>query len=130
MIVRRLVGTVTIGAIAPLLALSAPAMAAQVGSSSVTAHASDDTPGSGETFIVHGRYIHDSVPAADHAVKIQTYRNGGWEDIDGVRVRANDSGKYRLRVILFTVGVRDLRAVGIAGDGLHNSYDRFEVQVH
>jgi hypothetical protein len=129
MSIRRLVGSVAIGAIAPLLVVTAPALASTA-ASSVTAHASDDTPRSGETFIVHGRYIHDSLPAAGHTVRIQSYSDGSWVNLKGAHVTVTPTGTYRLRVILFTVGVRDLRAVGVAGDGHRNSYDHFEVQVH
>ena len=45
------------------------------------------------------------------------------------RVTTRIDGSYRVRVVLNVRGVRDLRAVGIAGDGHRNSYARFVVEV-
>jgi hypothetical protein len=107
----------------------APAQAAAPGDSRITAHASDYTPTAGQVFIVRGRYLHDGSVAAGHTVRLQTYAGGGWISIAGARVKANADGTYRLRVILFVRGVRDLRVMGRAGDGHRNSFHRFVVEV-
>jgi hypothetical protein len=47
---------------------------------------------------------------------------GGWENLSGAVVSTNSEGRYRVRVILFAGGDRDLRVVGNpAGDDIRNS---------
>jgi hypothetical protein len=93
----------------------------------ITARPSDHTPRVGEQFVVRG--VYDGPGRRAHAVKIQTFRNDEWLNIDGARVTTRSDGSYRLRVILNIRGVRDLRAVGIAGSGRPNSYARLVVEV-
>jgi hypothetical protein len=93
----------------------------------ITAHPSDNTPRVGEEFAVRG--VYDGPGPRAHDVKIQTFRNDRWLDLDGARVTTRADGSYRVRVILNIRGVCDLRAVGIAGDGRGNSYARFVVEV-
>jgi hypothetical protein len=93
----------------------------------ITAHPSDDTPRAGQAFFVHG--VYDGPGRRAHDVKIQTFRNDKWLTLDGARVTARADGSYRVRVILNIRGVRDLRAVGIAGGDRPNSYKRFVVEV-
>jgi hypothetical protein len=94
---------------------------------SITAHPSNDTPHVGEEFVVRG--VYDGPGTGVHDVKIQTFRNDRWLNLDGARVTTRSDGSYRVRVILSIRGVRDLRAVGIAGDDHRNSYARFVVEV-
>jgi hypothetical protein len=108
------------------LAADASATAARA-PSSITAHASDDTPHVGEEFVVRG--VYDGPGAAAHDVKIQTFRNDRWLNIDGARLTTRSDGSYRVRLVLNIRGVRDLRAVGIAGDDHRNAYARFVVEV-
>jgi hypothetical protein len=112
------------------LGLAGPSAAADRGpstKSSITAHPSDDTPRVGQQFAVRG--VYDGPGARAHDVKIQTFRNNRWLDIDGARVATRSDGSYRVRLILDIRGVRGLRAVGIAGGDRKNSYARFVVEV-
>ena len=93
----------------------------------ITAHPSDHTPRVGEEFAVRG--VYDGPGPRAHDVKIQTFRNDRWLDLDGARVTTRSDGSYRVRVVLNIRGVRDLRAVGIAGGGRPNSYKHFVVEV-
>jgi hypothetical protein len=93
----------------------------------ITAHPSEHTPRVGEQFAVRG--VYDGPGPRAHDVKIQTFRDDEWLNLDGARVTARSDGSYRVRVILRIRGVRDLRAVGIAGKGRPNSYARFVVEV-
>jgi hypothetical protein len=93
----------------------------------ITAHPSDHTPRVGEEFAVRGMY--DGPGPRAHDVKVQTFRDNRWLDLDGARVTTRSDGSYRVRVVLNIRGVRDLRAVGIAGGGRPNSYKRFVVEV-
>jgi hypothetical protein len=95
--------------------------------SPITAHPSEHTPRVGEQFAVRG--VYDGPGPRAHDVKIQTFRNDEWLNLDGARVTARSDGSYRVRVILRIRGVRDLRAVGIAGNARPNSYARFVVEV-
>jgi hypothetical protein len=109
-----------------------PAAAGEPGSgrehrAPITAHPSEHTPRVGEQFVVRG--VYDGPGPRAHDVKIQTFRDDEWLNLDGARVTARSDGSYRVRVILRIRGVRDLRAVGIAGNGRPNSYARFVVEV-
>jgi hypothetical protein len=115
-----------------LAATSAP-LAAEAGADEVrraliTAHGSDHTPRIGQQFVVRGLY--DGPGRRRHEVKIQTYRHLRWLDLKGARVTTRADDSYRVRVVLHIRGVRDLRAVGMAGPGRPNSYARFVVEVH
>jgi len=57
----------------------------------------------------HGSH---GVPVDEATVRVQTYRNGGWEPIRGAVVRTGENGRYRVRVVLQSGGDRDLRVVG------------------
>jgi hypothetical protein len=115
--------TVALGLMAP----PAQASVAATHRPPITAHSSDDTPQVGEEFVVRG--VYDGPGRRAHDVKIQTLRKDQWINLDGARVTARSDGSYRVRVILNVRGVRDLRAVGIAGHGRPNSYARFVVEV-
>jgi hypothetical protein len=93
----------------------------------ITAHPSDRTPHVGQEFVVRG--VYDGPGRRAHDVKIQTFRNDRWLNLTGARVTTRADGSYRVRVILDLRGVRDLRAVGIAGPDHRNSYARFVVEV-
>jgi hypothetical protein len=119
--VTALVAVVATAGLAP------DASAAAAARPSITAHPSNDTPHVGEQFVVRGGYDGPGRAALD--VKIQTFRNDHWLNLDGARVTTRSDGSYGVRVILNIRGVRDLRAVGIAGDGHRNAYARFVVEV-
>jgi hypothetical protein len=120
-------GLVAAVATAGLAADAADAAASAAAKPSITAHASNDTPHVGEQFVVRG--VYDGPGRGVHDVKIQTFRNDEWLDLDGARVTTRADGSYRVRVVLEIRGVRDLRAVGIAGDSHRNSCARFVVEV-
>jgi hypothetical protein len=126
--IRRVLA-VALLVIVTLLAPEGASAWARHGASNLTAHASDDTPRAGDEFTVHGRYTPGGHTGEGHVVKVQTYRNGQWLALRGARVEAQAQGTYRVRVILFTSGVRDLRVVGIAGADRPNSYHRIVVEV-
>ena len=63
--------------------------------------------------------------AAGHTVRLQSYGDGSWTKIVGARVRTGADGRYRLRVILLVRGVRDLRVVGVAGNGQRQRVEAF-----
>jgi hypothetical protein len=107
--------------------VTAPADASAPHRPPITAHPSNDTPHLGEQFVVRG--VYDGPGRKAHDVKIQTFRNDRWLNLSGARVTTRADGSYRVRVILDVRGVRDLRAVGIAGSGHPNSYARFVVEV-
>ena len=111
------------------VAVSVPATAAPV-RAHITAHPSDTTVNSGQQFIVRGKFTVDGHAVGNRTVKIQTLRNGSWQQIPGVRVRTNSDGTYRVRVILFTDGTRTLRAVGESPGSIRNAYKRFTIYVN
>jgi hypothetical protein len=121
-----LVGAVSLAAVAAVGLGAGPATAVRA-ASSITAHPSDDTPSAGEQFVVRG--VYDGPGRSAHDVKLQTFRNDKWLNLDGARVTTKSDGSYRIRVILNIRGVRDLRAVGISGGDHKNSYARFVVEV-
>lgn len=108
------------------IAATAPADAAPI-RVRITAHPSDRTVDSGESFRVHGRFTLNGEPAGGRQVKIQSLRNGEWQSLTGSRLRTGSLGKYRVRIRLYTEGNRVLRAVGVGPT--RNGYKRFVVQV-
>jgi hypothetical protein len=95
----------------------------------ITARASADVVATGETVVVRGRFTRGGAVAVDHAVKVQSGYVGHWEDVRGARVRTGDDGRYRVRVVLYRHGVRDLRIVGIVPGPRRNAYDRLTLMV-
>lgn len=130
MSIRQLLSAFVVSAVLLTGATVAPALALPRGDSTISVRVSDYTPKSGQVFVVRGRYTHDGSVAAGHTVRLQTYGQGRWANITGARVTTRSDGTYRLRVILSARGVRDLRMVGLAGDGHRNTFHRFVVQVH
>jgi len=130
MSVRRTLGVV-VGTVATMVAtLVVPAHAAHPWSSRITVRVSDYTPTAGDGFVVRGLYASDGTVAAGQVVRLQSYAAGGWANIRGARVMTNSDGRYRMRVILFLRGVRDLRVMGMTTDGHDRTFHRFVVQVH
>lgn len=129
----------TAGLGAVVTATTAFALAGPVGAadavtrpaSRITVHTSDTTPQSGEQFVLGGRLTTRSGRAlAAGVVRVQTLRSGEWSDLSGARVTTGSDGRYRVRVILFQRGDRDLRVVGNpAGHRLRNSRARIDVTV-
>ena len=118
-------------ALAPAVAFAPSALAGGGcggGFNLLTANVSDKTPASGEQFIVRGKLVEMGMTGKDHAIRVQTYLNGGWQPI--ARVRTDQDGKYRVRVILSTPGQRILRVVAPAGSNEDNQHTRFVVRVH
>jgi hypothetical protein len=117
-------GALTAGAVA-----SAGPSAAAERRADITARASDDTVGSGEQFVVRGRFTIASAPAAGRTVKVQGRYGDDWRPIRGAVVTANSEGRYRVRIILSVEGDRTLRAVGVVPGPAHNAYAAFDVHV-
>ncbi len=127
---RRTAGVAALATLVPLTA-SAPAVAQPSAfTASITAHASDPTPAAGQTFRVRGLFLVNGEPAKGHLVKIQELRHDQWQPLVGARIRANEEGRYRLRLTLKLKGQNVLRAVGVTGDGHPNAIKRFTVTVH
>jgi hypothetical protein len=132
---RRTVSALSASAVA-LSALTAGAVASAAGPAAaaerradITARASDDTVGSGEQFLVRGRFTIAGAPAAGRTVKVQGLYGDDWRPISGARVTANSEGRYRVRIILSVEGNRTLRAVGVVPGPAHNAYAAFDVHV-
>lgn len=94
----------------PLVALS-PAQSLNLTPSSVTVAASDSTPGSGETFRLHGAVwsAGERVPAM---IRVKTYRNGEWVNVKGAVMATNNDDRYTIRIVLKMKGERQLRVIG------------------
>lgn len=79
--------------------------------SRITVRASDHNPDQGEQFRLRGRMLSEGRPVSGVRVRVQTYREGGWKRLEGAVVTTDHEGRYRVRVILFQDGDRDLRVV-------------------
>jgi hypothetical protein len=123
----RVSAIAAVASVAAAVGVAGAAPAALEKRSPITARPSDDTPRVGQEFFVRG--VYDGPGPRAHDVKIQTFRNNRWLDLDGARVTTRSDDSYRVRIVLTIRGVRDLRAVGIAGGGRPNSYARFVVEV-
>ena len=62
----------------------------------ITAHPSDHTPRVGAEFAVRG--IYDGPGPRAHDVKVQTFRDNRWLDLDGARVTTRSDGDVEVRV--------------------------------
>lgn len=94
----------------------------------ITAKVTDSTPASGETFRVAGVLSRDGDALAGKTVKVQTLRNGAWQNISGASMATSSTGKYNLRLVLSQKGERKLRVVGVVA-GVDPT-KRFTVTVH
>lgn len=91
-----------------------PAYAAEAATpAKVTAAVSDATPASGQTFRVSGALSKDGDALAGKTVKVQTLRNGAWENISGASMKTSSTGKYNLRLVLSSKGKRTMRVVAV-----------------
>lgn len=100
----------------------APALADAPAPSRITVHPSTSDPDQGEHFVLRGRLRSEGEPVAGATVRVQTWRDGGWQRLKGAVVTTGDEGRYRVRVILFQDGDRDLRVVGNpAGDDIRTA---------
>lgn len=135
---RPLLATLTGAALltTPLGVATATAAEATAGSaadpapSRITLHRADGTVDPGEQFVLRGRFLSRGEPVAGVPVKVRTYRDGGWRDLAGARVTTNRHGRYRVRVILFSGGDRDLRVVGNPhGDRIRTARNETVVRV-
>lgn len=106
-----------------------PAYAAEAAAPpQITARVTDSTPASGETFRVAGVLSRDGDALAGKTVKVQTLRNGAWQNISGASMATSSTGKYNLRLVLSQKGERKLRVVGVV-PGVDPA-KRFTVTVH
>jgi hypothetical protein len=81
--------------------------------STITVHASDHHEvDPGEQFILRGRMSSQGYAVPGATVRVQTFRDGGWEPLSGAVVQTGSDGRYRVRVVLQSGGDRDLRVVG------------------
>ena len=80
--------------------------------SNITVRSSDYEVDSGEQFILRGRMTSQGHSLSGATVRVQTYRNDGWEPVRGAVVETGSDGRYRVRDILESGGDRDLRVVG------------------
>jgi hypothetical protein len=125
------IGAAAVVALAPLALAAAPAQACGgCDDGDITVRVSDTTPASGQQFIARGKLTMGGLPAADHVVRVQTFRGGEWVAISGARVTTNEDGKYRVRLILSMKGKRVLRVVGVGQGDEPTERQRFTVRVH
>lgn len=110
------------GALTPALASDASAPA------TITRWVSDTTPASGETFRVGGKLTRDGSALAGKTVKVQTLRNGVWQNISGASMTTSSTGKYNLRLVLSQKGERTMRVVAVLPGP--DPVKRFIVTVH
>jgi hypothetical protein len=103
--------------------------AAAAGSAQITARSSEDGVEPGETVFIRGLFTIAGNPAAAHAVKVQTGHVGSWRTLDGARVRTGPDGRYRVRIVLYAKGVRDLRVVGVVPGPRDEAFDRVTLMV-
>lgn len=116
---------------APVVALQGSAQACGgCDDGDITVRVSDSTPASGEQFIARGKLIMGGLPAGDHVVKVQTWRDGAWEQISGAKMHTSSDGTYRMRLILSQKGERTLRVVGVGQGDEPTERQRFSVTVH
>ena len=95
------------------LAPTTAAAAAQARNSTITVRASDHHEvDPGEQFILHGRMSSQGYAVPGATVRVQAFRDHGWEPLSGAVVHTGSDGRYRVRVILQSGGDRDLRVVG------------------
>lgn len=138
---RRVAVQACVGAlvVAAPLALAGTANAAiDARATRMTAHSSDDTPLSGQQFVLRGRMTSVNGPVSGATVRVQSLRNGAhpkrdtaWEAVPGAVVTTNDMGQYRVRMVLNRTGERDLRVIGNpAGTRLRNGGAATIVWVH
>ena len=129
---KTIVTSALVAAALPVLGLLAPltsADAATAAAPTITAHPSDETPASGQQFVVRGLFTDRGAPAVGETVRIQSLDGDTWTNIPGARVTANEAGRYRVRLILQRSVQRDLRAVGVTPGPRRNAFDRFTVTV-
>ncbi len=119
---RRTAAVVASVAAAASIVSIAPAQAVSADRSRVTVRASDYEVLPGQRFVLRGRMtsLGDAVEGA--TVRVQGYRNGGWQNLKGAVVSTNSDGHYRVRVVLSSGGDRDLRVVADpAGDAIRKA---------
>lgn len=105
--------TALIGAIAATATMTAtaPAGAATLATSRITVHATDTTPASGQLFRLQGAVWSsgETVPAT---VRVKTFRNGAWVQLQGAVMKTNRDNRYNLGIRLQMKGERLLRVIG------------------
>lgn len=112
-----------------LAGTAAGSAATAEGSARITARASQDVVEPGETVVIRGLFTIAGDPAAAHAVKVQTGYVGNWQTLQGARVRTGADGRYRVRIVLYAKGVRDLRVVGVVPGPRDEAFDRVTLLV-
>lgn len=127
----RRTGTTALLAATAALPLAAGLLASPAEAASharITASVTDSTPASGQEFRVKGKLTRDGDPIAGRTVKVQTRRDGSWENLTGAHMSTSSTGGYNLRLVLGQTGDRTLRVVGkVPG---RNAFKRFHVTVH
>lgn len=89
------------------------AVAAEARNSTITVRASDHREvDPGEQFVLRGRMSSQGHAVRGATVRVQAFRDGGWEPLSGAVVQTGSDGRYRVRVVLQSGGDRDLRVVG------------------
>ena len=116
-VIRRTVAVAaSLAAGATVVSLTPTAAAAEAAAgakSAITVRASDHHEvDPGEQFVLRGRMSSQGSPVAGATVRVQAYRDGGWEPLSGAVVRPRSDRPYRRRVVVLSGGDRDLRVVG------------------
>jgi hypothetical protein len=117
-------------ATAASLLVTAPAVADEPAPSRMTAIPSAFQVDPGERFVVRGRMLSKGVPVVGAPVRVRTWSNGRFVDIEGARVTTNSEGRYRVRIVLYRKGDRLLKvAANPAGDDIRTARRNVLMQV-
>ena len=124
--------TALIGAVAAAstLVTAGPAQSVELKPSHVTVTATDYTPASGQTFRLYGAVWSqgERVPAT---IRVKTFRDGEWVQLDGAVMKTNRDNKYSIRIILQMKGERLLRVIGNpTDDDIKTARKTITVTVH
>lgn len=114
---------------AVLAAGASDASASPAAGADITARASQDVVATGETVVLRGLLTRARMPSAGSLVRVQRGHVGAWQNLDGARVRTGPDGRYRVRVVLYRHGVRDLRVVGVRPGPARDAFARVTLMV-
>ena len=131
MSIRRIAGAAAIATLAPVAFAAGSAQATTVPPSTITVSASDDTPASGQQFLISGDFAAQGKPADHYLVKAQSLdTDGHWVQLTGAQVDTTSAGTYSMHLVLSAKGVRQLRVMGVVPGPAHDAFKRFTVTVH
>jgi len=129
-LVRRTAVAGATAATAASLLVASPAVAEEPAPSRMTATPSKFQVDPGEQFVIRGRMLSEGDPVVGAPVRMRTWSDGRFVDINGARVTTNSEGRYRVRIVLYRKGDRLLKVVGNpAGDDIRTARGNVLMQV-